>query len=159
MPPLPQSQEKGSVLIADDDPLIRSVLRSKLEGVGQTVHVAKDGLEVVATATRLRVTLILLDFNMPGLNGLMACQRIRAHPLNAQTPIVALTAMNVEGIESAAMRAGATMFLTKPIGMAQLLGIVSRYLPLDEATRRTIAANAARANQIAGMAPRRNELD
>jgi CheY-like chemotaxis protein len=156
--PSANSQSRGSVIIADDDPLIRSVLRSKLEGLGQSVLIATDGLEAVAAASKVRAALILLDFNMPKLNGLMACKRIREQPLNAETPIVALTALNMENIEAAALRAGATMFLTKPIGMSQLLGIVSRYLTLDEAQRRAIANSAARAEQISGMPPRRGEL-
>jgi two-component system sensor histidine kinase BarA len=152
--PSASQQLNGSVIIADDDPLIRSVLRSKLEGIGQSVVIAKDGLEAVEAAGRVRATLILLDFNMPRLNGLMACKRIRELPLNAQTPIVALTALNMENVQEAALLAGATLFLTKPIGMPQLLGIISRYLPLEEATRRAIANSAARAEQISGL-PRR----
>jgi putative two-component system response regulator len=156
--PLANRQDRGSVIIADDDPLIRSVLRSKLEGIGQSVVIAKDGLEAVAVASRTRAQLILLDFNMPGLNGLVACKRIRAMPLNADTPIVALTALSIDNIEAAALRAGITMFLNKPIGMTQLLGVISRYLTLDDATRRAIADSAARASQIAAMPPRRGDL-
>jgi two-component system sensor histidine kinase BarA len=112
----------------------------------------------VEAASKLRATLILLDFNMPRLNGLVACKRIRETPLNAETPIVALTALNVEHIEEAALRSGITLFLNKPIGMAQLLAVVSRYLSLDDATRRAIADSAARAQKISGLQPQRGEL-
>jgi two-component system alkaline phosphatase synthesis response regulator PhoP len=159
MQPAAHPKSSGTVIIADDDPLIRSVLRSKLQGIGQSVVIAKDGLEAVEAASTVRATLIVLDFNMPRLNGLEACERIRALPLNADTPIVALTALNMEDVVQAATRAGATMFLTKPIGMPQLLGAISRYLPLDDAARRAIAASGARAKQIADMAPRLDELE
>jgi two-component system alkaline phosphatase synthesis response regulator PhoP len=151
-------KSSGTVIIADDDPLIRSVLRSKLQGIGQTVMIAKDGLEAVEAASKVRATLILLDFNMPRLNGLEACKRIRELPLNADTPIVALTALNMEDVVQAATLAGATMFLTKPIGMPQLLGAISRYLPLEDSARRAIAASGARAKQISDMAPRLREV-
>ncbi len=95
---------------------------------------------------------------MPNMNGLEACRHIRASPFNATTPVVALTGLNVENIEAAALRAGVTLFLNKPIGMAQLLGVLSRYLPLDESTRRSVAASAARANEIDKMSPRRQEI-
>jgi CheY-like chemotaxis protein len=150
--------DDSGVIIADDDPLIRSVLRSKLEGLGQKVFVAKDGLQAVDLAWRARAALILLDFSMPNMNGLEACRHIRASPFNATTPVVALTGLNVENIEAAALRAGVTLFLNKPIGMAQLLGVLSRYLPLDESTRRSVAASAARANEIDKMSPRRQEI-
>jgi CheY-like chemotaxis protein len=159
MQPAANSKVSGTVIIADDDPLIRSVLRSKLQGVGQSVIMAKDGLEAVEAASKVRATLIVLDFNMPRLNGLEACKRIRELPLNADTPIVALTALNMEDIVQAATLAGATMFLTKPIGMPQLLGAISRYLPLEDATRRAIAASGARAKQIADMPTRPNEME
>jgi CheY-like chemotaxis protein len=149
----------GCVIIADDDALMRSVLQSKLQALGQTVIMAKDGLQAVEAASKVRASLIILDFNMPRMNGLLACQRIRELPLNAQTPIVALTALSMEDIEEAATRAGVTMFLTKPIGMPQLLGSISRFLPLEEATRRAIAASGARARQITDLAPRVSELE
>jgi len=141
------------IIIADDDPLIRSVLRSKLENLGLTVFLAADGQEAIGYAMRTRASLILLDFNMPRMNGLAACMRIRALPYNADTTIVALTAMDVDNVQVAAMRAGVDLFLRKPIGIAQLLGKMAPFLPVDVATRRAITNSAARAGQIAEMAP------
>jgi CheY-like chemotaxis protein len=64
--------------------MIRSVLRAKLEAPDLNVFVAGDGLEAVELASRVRAVLIILDLQMPRLNGMLACQRIRQQPGNAQ---------------------------------------------------------------------------
>ena len=70
----------AGVIVADDDAMIRSVLRSKLQAIDQTVLLASNGLEAVELASRIQARLILLDLGMPQLNGLLACQRIRQCP-------------------------------------------------------------------------------
>jgi two-component system, OmpR family, response regulator MprA len=69
--------EIAGVIVADDDAIVRDVLRSRLEAIDQVVLLASDGLEAVALATRMQARLILLDLKMPRLNGLDACRRIR----------------------------------------------------------------------------------
>jgi CheY-like chemotaxis protein len=144
------------VIVADDDPMIRSVLRSRLEALGVTVFVAADGLEAVTLASRMHAALIMLDLNMPRLNGLLACQRIRKLPGNAQTPIVVLTSTVGKDAETAAARVGATTYLTKPFSSAPLLLILSRFLPIEDAKRQEIRRDADLASRIAGTAPAPN---
>ena len=141
------------VIIPDDDPMIRNVLRASLEAINLNVFVASDGLEAVALAARIQAALIILDLKMPQLNGLLACQRIRQQARNAQTPIVVLTGTLSKDAEAAAVRVGATAFFVKPFRPALFLQALSRYLPLNDTAREKIRRNADRANGIAEVAP------
>ena len=133
--------------------MIRSVLRANLEAIGLNVFVTSDGLEAVELASRIRPALIILDLKMPRLNGLLACERIRHLPGNAQTPIVILTSLLEKDAEAAAARVGATAFFAKPFRPALLLQAVSRFLPINDAARDLIRRKADRANGIAQTAP------
>lgn len=137
------------VIVADDDPMIRSVLRAKLEAFGVNVFLASDGLEAVEFAARVQASLIILDLNMPRLNGLLACQRIRQMPGNARTPIVILTSTIAKDTEVAATRVGATGYFMKPFRMSLLLQELSRFLPITDVTRDLIRGEADRVNKIA----------
>ncbi len=141
------------VIIADDDPMIRSVLRAKLEALDLNVFVAADGQEAVELASRVHAVLIILDLKMPHLNGMLACHRIRQLPINAQTPIVILTSTPGKYAEDVATRVGATAYFLKPFGVAPLMQELSRFLPIDDAARDLIRRNADRANGIAHCAP------
>ena len=81
----------AGVIVADDDPLIRSVLKRKLEEFGQTVFQASNGSEAVSLAEAIDASLIILDVKMPRLDGFQACAQIRNLPGYDQTPIVMLT--------------------------------------------------------------------
>ena len=136
------------VIVADDDHLIRSVLRAKLEALDVNVLVASNGLEAVAFASRIKAALIILDLKMPHMNGLIACERIRQLPGNAQTPIVILTSLPGKEVQTAAKRVGATGWFTKPFRPALLLQEVAPFLPINSATRDLIRHNAELASAI-----------
>lgn len=146
---MPATLASVDVIIADDDLVIRNVLRSKLEAINQTVLLAPNGLKAVQLAEQTRVKLILLDLAMPQLNGLLACQRIRQIPHHAQTPIVILTSVVGKDAEEALTRVGATAFLAKPFRSGQLLQVLSRYLANSEGTQREINCAADRVAEIA----------
>lgn len=133
------------VIVADDDPMIRSILQGKLQAIEQDVYLANNGLEAVTLASQMQASLVILDVKMPKLDGLAACERIRRLPGYQTTPIVMLTFQDTERAQIAASRAGASMFLVKPFGSAALMLALSRYLPLDDATQQAIHANAIRA--------------
>jgi CheY-like chemotaxis protein len=134
-----------AVIVADDDAVIRSLLRSKLESIDQIVFLASNGVEAVDLASRMQPKLILLDLKMPRLDGLRACQRIRQMPHNAKTPIVILTAIIGKDPEAAARRVGATAFLAKPFRSAHLLRALAGFLDISEETRAVINQAADRA--------------
>jgi two-component system alkaline phosphatase synthesis response regulator PhoP len=133
------------VIVADDDPMIRNILKDKLEAIEQNVFLANNGLEALGLASRMQASLVILDVKMPKLDGLLACERIRRLPGYATTPIVMLTFQDTERAQIAASRAGATMFLVKPFGSAALMLALSRYLPIDVITQQSIHDNAVRA--------------
>jgi CheY-like chemotaxis protein len=137
------------VIVADDDPIIRSVLRAALEAIDLNVFVADNGLEAVRLAARIQAALIILDFKMPQLNGLVACQHIRQLRGNAQTPIVMLTSSFGNDFEAAAASVGVTEYHVKPFRTALLMQAVARFLPISDAARDLIRRNADRANGIA----------
>ena len=139
----------AGVIVADNDSLIRSILRAMLGDVGQDVLLAGDGEEAVRFASRMEASLVILDLNMPRMNGLMACQTIRALPGYAATPIVVLTALDQSRAGAAAQRAGATVVLHKPFQPATLLQLLSPYLGLDPSTQARLRRGAAQALQIA----------
>jgi len=113
------------VLIVDDDPFIRKLIATTLEDVaGFDLAQAGDGLEAVAVAERLTPAIIFLDIDMPRLDGLGACRRLRAAPETAGATIVMLTAAAGEAAEREAEGAGADLFLTKPFSPLELLRLV-----------------------------------
>jgi CheY-like chemotaxis protein len=119
----------AGIIVCDDDAIFRGILRSRLVGMGQTVFVAAGGMEAVAVAAQIDPIVVLLDLMMPGMNGLEACRLLRLMPNTAQTPIVMLTGVCAADSEAAALRAGATVYLNKPIAVTELLRILTRFLP------------------------------
>jgi CheY-like chemotaxis protein len=115
-----------SILIVDDDPSIRKLVATTLEDVaGFELLEAGDGGEALDLAAEEAPAIVLLDIDMPGLDGLEACRRLRAETATAGTTIVMLTAAAGEEAERAAEEAGADLFLTKPFSPLELLRLVS----------------------------------
>ncbi|MFZ0040741.1 MAG: response regulator [Solirubrobacteraceae bacterium] len=115
------------VLVVDDDPFIRKLVATTLEDVSRfDLYEAADGIEALEVAERERPTIIFLDVDMPRLDGIDACRRMRANPATSQATIVILTAAHGDRIESQAEAAGADLFLTKPFSPLDLLRLVDR---------------------------------
>jgi len=108
----------GRVLVVDDEPQIRRVLRSTLAARGYEVQDAPTGEDALAAIRQSRFDLILLDVNMPGIGGLEACREIRAASAVA---IIMLTVSDSEIDKVDALDAGADDYVTKPFGMPELL--------------------------------------
>ena len=131
------SNETGErdVIVADNDYIIRGILRSILESKDFTVLQATNGFEAIHYATRTRACLVVLDYKMPRLDGISACADIRRLPGYAQTPIIILTAFDDEDTRSEAMRAGVTAFVAKPFKPVDLLRAIADLLgssPADD---------------------------
>jgi PAS domain S-box-containing protein len=114
------------VLVADDDENNLSLLRDVLGHHGYVVREARDGRDAVSQAAALRPQVILMDVQMPHLDGLGAIRAIRANPAIAQTPVIALTALAMPGDEERCRAAGADDYLAKPIAIRRLLGVMDR---------------------------------
>jgi two-component system chemotaxis response regulator CheY len=114
-----------AVLIVDDDPMIRHLVATTLEDVaGFELTQAGDGEEALELAERDAPALVFLDIDMPRLNGMEACRRLRALPATAEATIVMLTASAGGESEREAAAAGADLFLTKPFSPLELLSLV-----------------------------------
>jgi two-component system KDP operon response regulator KdpE len=106
-----------TILVVDDEPQIRRVLRATLSSSGYDVIEAKDGQEAVDLVVRERPALILLDVNMPGMSGLEACSKIR---LSFDGPIIMVTVRNSEHDKILALDSGADDYVVKPFNMGEL---------------------------------------
>jgi CheY-like chemotaxis protein len=114
-----------SVLIVDDDPSIRKLVATTLEDVaGFELVEAANGDEALELAREQAPAIVLLDIDMPGIDGLEACRRLRAEAGTAEATVVMLTAAAGEEAERAAEEAGADLFLTKPFSPLELLRLV-----------------------------------
>jgi two-component system chemotaxis response regulator CheY len=121
------SDGRQSVLVVDDDPFIRRLIATTLEDVAEVdLHEAADGLEALEVARAEQPTLVFLDVDMPALDGIDACRRLREDPTTKRSTIVMLTAAHGDGVERRAEEAGADLFLTKPFSPLDLLRLVDR---------------------------------
>lgn len=115
-----------TILIVDDDPSIRRLIAATLEDVsGYRMTEAGDGQEALERARATQPSIVFLDIEMPRLNGIEACRRMRSEPTTADATIVMLTGSDEES-EREARAAGADLFLTKPFSPLHLLRLVDR---------------------------------
>jgi two-component system KDP operon response regulator KdpE len=111
----------GRILVVDDDPQIRRVMRVTLTGQGYEVDDAKSGeeaLEKLRAQDKVRFDLVLLDMNMPGMGGIETCQAIRAQ---SEVAVIMLTVRDSESDKVEALDAGADDYITKPYNPPELL--------------------------------------
>lgn len=108
----------GRILVVDDEPQIRRIMRTTLTGAGYEVDDAKNGEEALKKVRAFRPDLVLLDINMPGMSGLAACRAIRT---DTGVGIIMLTVRNTEADKVEALDAGADDFVTKPFSTPELL--------------------------------------
>jgi CheY-like chemotaxis protein len=118
---------KHAVLIVDDDQFIRKLIATTLEDVAEfELHEAADGVQALEVARAARPSLVFLDVDMPRLDGIETCRRLREEEAGNETTIVMLTAAHGDNVESDAERAGADLFLTKPFSPLELLRLVDQ---------------------------------
>jgi two-component system cell cycle response regulator DivK len=116
------------VLVVDDDPDNRRVLRRMLAASGATVIEAEDGTQALATLESFRPDLVILDLAMPEIDGWETVRRIKRIPAFSATPIVALTAHALAGDEERARRAGCDEYIAKPCRPAELRERIRQWL-------------------------------
>ena len=113
------------ILIVDDDPLIRKLITTTLQDVaGFCLREAGDGEQAIEAAIQERPQIVFLDYDMPRLDGVETCRRLRSDPATADATIIMLTAMSDEPAEQRAAGAGADLFLTKPFAPLRLRRLV-----------------------------------
>ena len=114
------------VVLVDDHALFRSGVKAELGDAVEVVGEAGDGEEAVTRAREARPQIVFLDIEMPGVNGIEACRRLRSEPTTADATIVMLTGETGATAERSAQAAGADLFLTKPFSPLHLLQLVDR---------------------------------
>jgi CheY-like chemotaxis protein len=116
-----------TILIVDDDPMIRKLIATTLEDIaGYRLQEASNGAEAVERAVAARPQIVFLDVDMPEVNGIEACRRLRSDPATAGATIVMLTGDSGPQAQRGALDAGADLFLTKPFSPLHLLRLVDQ---------------------------------
>jgi PAS domain S-box-containing protein len=114
------TSEPPLVLLAEDNEDTIAMLSEYLQARGFACLVARNGIEAVEAACAHHPALILMDIQMPGIDGLEATRRLRADAALAQTPIIALTALAMPGDRERCLEAGASVYMSKPISLRYL---------------------------------------
>lgn len=117
------------ILVVEDTEDNRQIIRDLLTSFGYELIEAVDGAEGVALAESQRPDLILMDIQLPVLDGYEATRRIRAMPQLAHVPIIAVTSYALSGDEARTREAGCNGYVAKPFSPRQLLAKVREFLP------------------------------
>lgn len=116
-----------TIMVVDDDPLIRRLIATTLEDVqGFDVVEAADGVAALEQAAASQPAIVFLDIDMPRMDGIDACRRLRQAPDTAGATIVMLTAATTDTAENVAIEAGADLFIRKPFSPLEVLQLVDR---------------------------------
>jgi signal transduction histidine kinase/CheY-like chemotaxis protein len=117
---------KGHVLVAEDNKVNQVIIKKQLEKLGLSCELAVNGFEAIAMFNQNQYDLVLMDCQMPGLDGFEATQSIRK--VNQTCPILALTANTVEDIQEQCLACGMNLVLFKPINLEQLAAAFKDFL-------------------------------
>jgi CheY-like chemotaxis protein len=117
-----------TILIVDDNPLNLKIVRILLTVEGYEVRTAADAAEALAIVASVRPRLILMDLQLPGMDGLELTRRLKANPATRSIPVLALTAYAMKGDAQRALAAGCDGYIAKPIDTRTLPDVVASYL-------------------------------
>ena len=117
-----------TILVADDESHILSVVSLKLRNAGFNVICAHDGQEAYEMAISEKPDLLITDYHMPGLNGLEVCQKLREDPTFKTLPAIMLSARGYHLTESELQQSGISQMISKPFSPRQLLSTVNEVL-------------------------------
>jgi signal transduction histidine kinase/CheY-like chemotaxis protein/HPt (histidine-containing phosphotransfer) domain-containing protein len=140
------------VLVVEDNALNQRLAREVLVDLGAQVTLAATGVEAVAAVTRERFDAILMDVQMPEMDGLEATRRIRALPHGAGIPVVAMTAHALAGSREQCLAAGMTDFIGKPITVRGIATTLARYIAATAAAAAGSGAAPALPESLPGIA-------
>lgn len=121
-----------TILIVEDNENNRTLLRDLLSFRGYEIAEASDGQEGVALARKLLPDLILMDIQMPGMDGMTARDILKSDPVTSGLKIIALTSFAMQGDREKFLAAGFDGYLAKPIGTRELLDLVRQWLKEEQ---------------------------
>lgn len=116
------------ILVVDDSKTISEMVREMLERIGYKVELAFDGVEALEKVKKINPDLIILDVNMPKMDGFRVCRLLKFDRNYRQIPIVMLTVKDEKDNIKTAIKTGADLYLTKPIEPEKLLEAVNKYI-------------------------------
>jgi signal transduction histidine kinase/ActR/RegA family two-component response regulator len=125
---LQRAHANARILLAEDEPINREILLCILQDIGLQADIAEDGLQALEQARATRYDLILMDIQMPGMNGIEVTHAIRADSVNRDTPIIAITANAFDEDRESCLAAGMHDHLGKPVDPEQLYEALLRWL-------------------------------
>lgn len=127
---------QNSILVVDDNPLNLKLTRILLAAHGYEVRTAMDSKEALAVLNSFQPRLILMDIQLPGMNGLELTRRLKADPATRDIVVLALTAYAMKGDEHRAREAGCNGYIAKPIDTRSLAAVVREYLERQDGQSR-----------------------
>jgi CheY-like chemotaxis protein len=122
------THDMATIIVADDRASSRELIRTMLESIGHEVEEAANGLEVLQMLEQRRPSLVLMDLQMPAMDGFAAVREMRMRPQFAEIPVIALTASAMTGDRERALTQGFTGYITKPVRLRDLRGEIDRVL-------------------------------
>ncbi len=120
----------GDILIVDDNTIINDFLLEFLGKVGYQVRVANDGESALRSVQARIPELVLLDYKMPGMNGIEVCQRLKANPETKDIPVIFLSGLGETDLKVQALEAGAIDYIIKPIELSEVLVKIDIHLSI-----------------------------
>lgn len=117
-----------TVLVVDDDEIMRSALKRILDGEGYKVILAEDGLELSKVLETTRLDMVLLDVNLPWVDGYELCRLIKSHPNFKGVPLIMVSARKTKEDVEKGFDAGADDYVTKPFDIDYMLGVINKML-------------------------------
>lgn len=121
----------AKLLLVEDNPMNRDMLRRRLERKGFEITTAVDGLDAIERAVADTPDLVLMDLSLPGIDGWEATRRLKENDATRDIPVIALTAHAMSGEKERALSAGCNDYDTKPIDLPRLLAKILRQLGED----------------------------
>ena len=116
------------ILLVDDDPDVRLAMHVRLKANGYDTFFASDALSSVTEARKHQPDVIILDLGLPGGDGFVVIERLKRHPTLAVIPIIVVSARDVSGNKERAIKAGAKVYLQKPVDNTELLANIRQTL-------------------------------
>ena len=117
------------ILVVEDQEDDRQIIRDMLAGTGYAITEAEDGEQALAAVAKERPDLILMEIQLPSMDGYEAMRRIRTNPTLLSIPIIAVTSFTPSGEEQKARAAGCDDFVPKPYSPRELLAKIRQYIP------------------------------
>ena len=124
--------ELGTILVVDDEEIQRNGLKRILTSEGFQVVLASDGLELAKHIENTRFDLILLDVNLPWVDGYELCRMIKSHPSTAKVPVVFVSARQSKEDMDKAFSVGAADFISKPYDVSSMVASVSKFVKVAD---------------------------